>query len=781
MNQDYIVPDNWSVIEEGFEAGRVEASESLFSIGNGAMGQRANFEENYSGKTFQGSYIGGIYYPDKTKVGWWKNGYPEYFAKVLNAPNWIGINVEINGESLDLNTCSEVRKFRRELNMKEGWYNRSFEAVLQNGTQVAVNATRFLSMDADELGVINYQVTPLNGLAKIVFRPYVDGGVKNEDANWEESFWEPLDVKHSGNEGFVVARTFKTHFNVAAFMHNSILLNGNDKNMLPEKVEASDNKIQFTYTVEAGQGETAAIVKFGGYTVSLNHANDTLVDAAKNVIAEAKAKGYEALLNEQTQSWAAIWEMADITIDGDVRAQQGIRFNIFQLNQTYSGKDQRLNIGPKGFTGEKYGGSTYWDTEAYCIPFYMATKDQQVARNLLTYRYNQLDKAIENAGKLGFNNGAALYPMVTMNGEECHNEWEITFEEIHRNGAIAYAIHDYVRYTDDRAYLAEYGFEVLLGIARFWSQRITWSEERQKFVMLGVTGPNEYENNVNNNWYTNYIACWCLRYVLEVANELKSTNAERYQSLIGQLHLSEETEFVRFQQIIDQMHYPASDELGIFLQQDNYLDKENILVSDLRPEDRPLNQKWSWDRILRSPFIKQADVLQGLYFFEEEFSADIIRRNYDYYEPRTVHESSLSPCVHGILASGLNMPEKAYEMYLRTSRLDLDDYNNDTEDGLHITSMAGTWMSIVKGFGGLRIKDGQLHLSPTCPQQWQGYSFTIRFRNNLLGIKVNTEGVTIENREGETLNVWVNGEDRIIEAAITPIAEEEKPSEEAEV
>ena len=378
MNQDYIKPDNWSIIEEGFDVERVKSSESLFSIGNGAMGQRANFEENYTGKTFQGSYIAGIYYPDKTKVGWWKNGYPEYFAKVLNAPNWIGIDIEINGEKLDLNTCSEVKNFRRELNMKEGWYNRSFEATLKNGTEISVTVRRFLSIVLDEVGVINYEITPLNKDSKIVYKPYIDAGVTNEDTNWEEKFWEPLDVKKSGNEAFVTAQTFKTHFKVTTFMQNSILTNGKKTAISPSNIDATSDKIQFSYDVIVAQGQKSSIQKIGGYTVSLNHENT--VAAAEKVIRSALAKGYDQMLQDQIDAWAKIWEMSDITIDGDVKAQQGIRFNIFQLNQTYLGKDSRLNIGPKGFTGEKYGGSTYWDTEAYCIPFYMATKDQEVAR-----------------------------------------------------------------------------------------------------------------------------------------------------------------------------------------------------------------------------------------------------------------------------------------------------------------------------------------------------------------------------------------------------------------
>ncbi|HEX9979589.1 MAG TPA: glycoside hydrolase family 65 protein [Flavobacterium sp.] len=762
MNQDYIKPDNWSVIEEGFDAERVKSSESLFSIGNGAMGQRANFEEKYSGKTFQGSYIAGIYYPDKTKVGWWKNGYPEYFAKVLNAPNWIGIDIEINGEQLDLYTCKEVKNFRRELHMKEGWYHRSFEAILKNGVEISVSVRRFLSLDLDEAGFINYEITPINTDAEIVFKPYIDAGVHNEDANWDENFWEPLEVEHSGNEAFVTARTFKTHFTAATFMHNSILLNGKDQSLSPEKSDTSIDKVQFSYKISVSQGETASIEKIGGYTVSLNHENNELISAAQKIIRAASTKGFAAMLKEQSQAWAKIWEMSDITIDGDVKAQQGIRFNIFQLNQTYLGKDSRLNIGPKGFTGEKYGGSTYWDTEAYCIPFYMATKDQQVARNLLTYRYNQLDKAIENAAKLGFTNGAALYPMVTMNGEECHNEWEITFEEIHRNGAIAFAIYNYYRFTGDFSYIPEKGLEVLIAIARFWQQRATFSTSKNKYVILGVTGPNEYENNVNNNFYTNYLAKWCIDYAVEQIEKVKSDFAADHNRIMAKVNLAD-AEIATWKKVADNMYFPYSEEHQVYLQQEGFLDKELVKVSDLDRSQRPINQKWSWDRILRSPYIKQADVLQGFYFFEDHFSMEELERHFDFYEPFTVHESSLSPCVHSIQAAVLGKMEMAYTFYLRTSRLDLDDYNKEVEEGCHITSMAGTWMSIVEGFGGMRVKDNRLHFTPRIPDQWNGYSFKINFRNQILKVSVHPTETNFSLEGGNELRVVVNGKEVLVE------------------
>ncbi|WP_248722068.1 glycoside hydrolase family 65 protein [Seonamhaeicola sp. ML3] len=760
MNQDYIKPDNWSIIEEGFDPARVESSESLFSIGNGAMGQRANFEEAYSGETFQGSYIAGVYYPDKTRVGWWKNGYPEYFAKVLNAPNWIGIDVSVNGEQLDLDTCKKIADFRRELNMQEGWLSRSFKATLSNGVEVQVESKRFLSLDIDELGVIQYSVTPMNGDAEIVLRPYIDNAITNKDTNWDDKFWDVLNVSNQGQKAFIEARTMKTDFHVCTYMESKVSVNGKAVNVEPT-MQSNDHYISFEYKQNVKAGDTYAITKMGGYTVDRNHHKIQLVNAATKVLETAFELGFDQLLEKQKEAWASIWERADITIEGDVKAQQGIRFNIFQLNQTYLGKDSRLNIGPKGFTGEKYGGSTYWDTEAYCIPFYMATKDQSVAKTLLEYRYNHLDRAIENAGKLGFTNGAALYPMVTMNGEECHNEWEITFEEIHRNGAIAFAIYNYYRYTGDYSYIPEKGLEVLIGIARFWQQRANFSKDKNKYVILGVTGPNEYENNVDNNWYTNYLAQWCINYALENIEKVDNEYQDDFIRIAEKLKLTK-SEIALWKAVADNMYFPYSQKHHVYLQQDGFLDKELITVDELDQTQRPINQHWSWDRILRSPYIKQADILQGFYFFEDQFTTEELARHFDFYEPFTVHESSLSPCVHSIQAAKLGRMEQAYTFYLRTSRLDLDDYNHEVHEGLHITSMAGTWMSIVEGFGGMRVKDNILSFTPQIPKQWEGYSFKVNFRDAIIKVNVTQSETNFELEADHELQILVNDNPVII-------------------
>lgn len=751
--KDYIIHSEWKVIEDGFNPDNNRISESIFSIGNGHTGQRANFEEKYSGDSLQGNYLAGVYYPDKTRVGWWKNGYPEYFAKILNAANWIGIHLEIEGEELDLATAS-IQKFRRELDMRTALLTRSFVATLPSGKQVEVVAKRFLSMKQQELGAIQYRLRSLNFSAPVRITSFIDGDVMNEDSNYDEKFWDEVEKEAQGQEVFLCMKTKKTGFYACNGQHTRLLVNGKALVVKPE-VLPKEKQVATVFELDLKEGQELLVEKFASITSSLHYKKEAMLAHGKQAVQQAQQKGFDQLFAEHCQLWEQKWETADIEIKGDVAAQQGIRFNIFQLMQTYTGDDERLNIGPKGFTGEKYGGVTYWDTEAYCLPFFLGTAPEKVAKNLLMYRYKHLQKAIENAEKLGFNHGAALYPMVTINGEECHNEWEITFEEIHRNGAIAYAISHYINYTGDRQYLAPYGFEVLLGISRFWAQRVNWSEAKQAYVMLGVTGPNEYENNVNNNFHTNKMAVWTLNYTLKVIDYLKRDHPYLFEEMIQKWKFNELQETAVWREIIEKMYFPFDEQSGLYLQQDGFLDKEILPVQQMNQEERPINQNWSWDRILRSCYIKQADTLQSFYWFQDEFDLETLTRHFDFYESITVHESSLSPCVHGILAARIGRREKAYELYLRTARLDLDDYNNDTEDGLHITSMAGTWMAFVESFGGMRVKNGQLLLDPFIPESWESYSFKLNYRNSHLEIQMSDElKITNHNPGSVSVTIW---------------------------
>jgi maltose phosphorylase len=756
MNNIY-KKDEWLIIEEDFHPESNRESESIFSLGNGYMGQRANFEEHYSGDTLQGNYVAGVYYPDKTRVGWWKNGYPEYFAKVLNAPKWIGIDVAINGNQIDLATA-KLNSFVRTLNMREGYLGRHFQMTVSKNKRIEVNVRRFVSMSQPDAGLIKYTLRSIDFEGNIEFTVYLDADVRNEDANYGKKFWRVVSHEAGDHTGVIVARTMKTDFHVATGMRYDLYLNNKPLNGT-QAVTDHEKYVACHQSCRIRPGEELTLIKYVSVLSSLNFPKDSLLVNVRERLKEISNKGYDKLFADHRKEWDKIWNASDVIIEGDLAAQQAIRFNIFQLNQTYTGKDERLNIGPKGFTGEKYGGSTYWDTEAFALPFFLKTADQTVVRNLLLYRYKHLEQSIRNASKLGFRDGAALYPMVTMNGEECHNEWEITFEEIHRNGAIAYAIFNYIRHTGDNDYMADYGLEVLIGISRFWSQRATWSEFRKKFVILGVTGPNEYENNVNNNWYTNSVAVWTLSYTLDNLMSLRKENPDKFKTLINKTDFNFKAETDRWKRIVKNMHFPFDKERNVFLQQDGFLDKELMKADQIPDNERPINQHWSWDRILRSCFIKQADVLQGLYVFEDKYDKETLSRNFNFYEPMTVHESSLSACIHSIVASKIGNIEKAYELYLRTARLDLDDYNNEVGDGLHITSMAGTWLAIVEGFGGMRIIDDKVHVDPLIPDQWQSYSFNVRFRGILFEVKVGHKELTVNNISDKALNIAVLGKE----------------------
>jgi maltose phosphorylase len=751
----YLEHHPWKIIEKGFHSEYNRISESVFSLGNGHFGQRGNFEEKYSGDSLIGNYVGGVYYPDKTRVGWWKNGYPEYFAKVLNACNWLPVHITIGDESVDLNRV-KIISFQRELNMQTGTLSRNYEIELNNGALVSANWSRLISIENNELATIQLKLSVSNFKGPISIRSFLDGNIRNEDANYDEFFWEDIKSKNDNHGSFLSMKTRKTGFVVS---HGQTHEFSSTKEILLSKQAIDEELITGRlYDWVHEEDNHYELTKFVSVVSSMNHPPKKHFDILAENIRIARAEGFKSLLSKHSAKWEEKWNWSDILIEGDISAQQGIRFNIFQLNQTYTGEDARLNIGPKGFTGEKYGGSTYWDTEAYCIPFYLSTSDSTVARNLVLYRYNHLEKAIENAKKLGFSNGAALYPMVTMNGEECHNEWEITFEEIHRNGAIAHGIYDYIRYTGDENYLVDFGLEVLIGIARFWSQRFNWSNDKKAFVMLGVTGPNEYENNVNNNFYTNYIARWCLKYALQSIEKCQKLDANKTKALFNKLTFSDE-ELKHWNSIIKAVYFARDEKNDLYLQQEGFLDKEIIPVSDLDPAHLPLVDHWSWDRILRSCYIKQADVLQGMYFFEDEFEVETIKRHFDFYEPITVHESSLSPCVHSIIAAKISYPEKAYEFYLRTARLDLDDYNHDTDDGCHTTSMAGTWMSIVQGFGGMRIGDNKVIFNPFLPKEWTSFQFHVVFREARLRVEVNKNESKISHLAGPEISIVLHNKE----------------------
>lgn len=735
----------WEIVTHKLDKKNKRLQESMTSLGNGYMGMRGFFEETYSGDTLQGVYIGGVWFPDKTRVGWWKNGYPEYFGKVINAVNFMKTNLLINDEPVNL-AVDPVSDFTLRLDMKRSLLTRSFR-VEKGDAKLKVSIERFVSAAQKELVVDAYRFKNVGSSSfKLTVNTQIDADVHNEDANYGENFWEVLNQSQSETKGEIVAITKENNFGTPRFIVGNEMVNRTD--LTPEKTEELESAVQNQFSQELAHSDTAYFEKRVIVVTSRDYTEQSnLVKAMHELTAKVAAEKLANLQIAHEKIWAQRWKKSDVEIKGDDAAQQGIRFNLFQLFSTYYGEDNRLNIGPKGFTGEKYGGATYWDTEAFIIPMYLGVTDSSVTRNLLMYRYNQLNGAYVNAQQQGLK--GALFPMVTFNGVECHNEWEITFEEIHRNGDIAFAIYNYTRYTGDQSYVLHEGSKVLTEISRFWADRVHFSKRKGVYMIHGVTGPDEYENNVNNNWYTNYLAKWTLNYTLKILDEISPEQA-------AELNVSEQ-EKQKWQDISHKMFLPEDKELGIFVQDDDFLDKDLKPVSELPDDQLPINQHWSWDRILRSAFIKQGDVLQGIWDFIDDFTPEQKKANFDFYEPLTVHESSLSASIHSILAADLHEEDKAVEMYERTSRLDLDNYNNDTADGLHITSMTGSWLAIVQGFAGMRVRHDQLHFAPFLPEKWSSYQFRLNFRGRVIQVAVDKNGTHLTLVAGGPLAVDVNG------------------------
>lgn len=742
--------DPWLVQSHQLNPNEKRLQESMTAIGNGYMGLRGNFEEGYSGDHLQGTYLGGVWFPDKTVVGWWKNGYPDYFGKAINAPSFIGMALTVNGERVDLAT-SAYRDFTLTLDLHQGLLTRSF---VFEGKKATVRFTfkRFLSNVIKEAALVQLTAESLAGSAELRVAAQLDGNVTNEDSNYDERFWAPQGEDAAA--GTIQLQTKPNPFGVPQF---TVLLKQSLRQgatILPGTVTTSTGQLTSTVTLALAPNVPVRLEKDVIVVTSRDVAPEAQAEAASGLMTQLQGQSFAAHLAAHTALWTKRWAQSDVVIEGDDAAQQGIRFNLAQLFMTYYGDDKRLNVGPKGFTGEKYGGATYWDTEAYVVPMYVAATPPAVTRALLQYRHDQLPGAYHNAQQQGLK--GALFPMVTFNGIECHNEWEITFEELHRNAAVAFAIYQYTAYTGDESYVNHDGMEVLVGISRFWADRVHFSKRAGKYMIHGVTGPNEYENNVNNNWYTNTMAAWCLEYTLA---RLPKADA----AIQAKLAVSA-AEQQQWQDIIDRMYYPEDKKLGIFVQHDTFLDKDLRPASSIPADQRPINQHWSWDRILRSPFIKQADVLQGLYFLNDRFTREQKERNFDFYEPLTVHESSLSASIHAVLAAELGKQDKAVELYQRTARLDLDNYNNDTADGLHITSMTGGWLAIVQGFAGMRYDHNQLRFAPFLPKQWQGYQFRINYRGRVIQVAVGKE-VAVTLLAGPPLTVMVAGRPQHLEVS----------------
>ncbi len=746
VGERHLEVDPWTVVESSFrpEMGRV--SESIFSLANEYMGVRGYFEEGYSGDGLLGSYFNGFYEEIPVVQPATYKGMITKSRFMVNTVDWLYTRIQLDGETLDL-AKSKYRNYQRVLDFRSGTLYRELIWQTQNGKSLKVAFWRFLSMVEPNLGCQRITLTPLNFSGPIKVRLGLDLTPLHE--GMARNFWACPKKQQVDNIIAILGKTnCLEHQLFSAF---AVKLDGAAKTQLVEE----EKYIGLDFIIELSEGTSIDVDKIVTNYVDKNRNTQgpEVWETGMKLALKNQALTFKAALEQHTSYWSDVWKTSDITIEGDPENQQGIRFCIFQLYQTLHGADSNSNIGAKGLTGEAYNGHTFWDTETYCLPFYMFN-NVKAARNLLDFRYRTLRKAQERAKALDCQ--GAFYPIATIDGSESCGLWQHANLQLQVDSAVAYGIWHYTKICNDDDFLYHQGIEMLVEISRLFASRGQWGPRTGQFGFYGVMGPDEFQLMVNNNCYLNFMAQKTFEFTLETLKTMETSHPEFLSELQKKAHLGA-GELENWRQMSAKMHLPQDPITKVYEQHDGFFDMPHINIQEIPVNDFPLYHNWSYDRIYRWDMIKQPDVLMFIFLYNQSFSPDIKRANYEYYEPRCIHESSLSPSIHSILAMELDKNEEAYDFFQFATRMDLDNYNRNTREGLHTTSIAAAWMNIVYGFGGMRSDGGNLVFKPGIPKQWRSYSFRVLFHHAVLCVKVDQEWAEFIVLNGPAVPVEIYG------------------------
>lgn len=732
------------------ENSRLLLYETLFHNANGYLGVRSNFEEGYpaSLQTIRGEYINGFY--DITEMKQAENLFGLATEKqiLLNIADTQGIRLTVCGEPFSMFT-GKVLESARILDMERGVTVRRVVWRSPEQKEVELEITRMASFRMLSLFTIEYRVRALNFSGPVEFSSTHVGEVRNSffpgdprvsGESAQHLLPEPAAFTPEGSS-VIAARTRRSGLTVV-----SMVLNRLSRPALEQRRTRGSTAEQ-TFALNLSKGEPAVLTK---YTVLCDsaHCRDCR-GRAESLMKQAVSVPLSHWYEEQKRYLGQFWETGDVRLEGDDALQSAVTYDLYQLIQSV-GKDPHSGVAAKGLSGEGYEGHYFWDTEMYIEPYFLLTRPE-IARNLIAYRYDTLDAARENARILGHKKGA-LYPWRTITGKECSGYFPSGSAQYHIDGDIAYSIVCYYLLTRDVDFIARAGAEILFETARLWLDAGNYY--RGSFRINCVTGPDEYTCLVNNNYYTNAVAKYNLKWAVRFYRMLKEQN--KISELAKRISLSEE-EIEAFQQAADRMYLPYDPELDINPQDDSFLSKKKWDFSATAEKDFPLLLHYHPLCLYRYQVCKQADTVLAHFILEDEQKLSTMRNSFSYYEKITTHDSSLSSCIFCIMAARLGMTEKAYRYFGESVRADLMDTHHNTKDGIHTANMGGVYMAIVFGFGGLRVKEDGLHLAPVLPQHWAGYDFKLRDAGRLLGIRVRRGSLKISLLSGPEEHLFLYG------------------------
>ena len=737
----YLKTHPTKIIEEGFNVERHEVSEALFSLSNEYSGVRGFFEEGSSFKnTLVGSYFNGIYDYSKSEMPTGYRGIPKLSHFMINSVNYFKVNIEIDGVKVDLKK-TKFKDFYRELDLETGLMTRLYTVLTKDKKEVTIVFERFLSMINVKKAFqrISFKSNS-NVSAKLTFL------VDNKNLTWDTVYWKEVRKIHASNNIGILSKTLKSKQLVLSLSRIN-----NNINATPVYFE-DKNSVSLSYNLTLVKNTTAEFTRYVANVINRENLDDKgMEEEAFALLNESSSWNFDRSLVENRKYFKSVYARSDIEILGNDEDQQGIRYCIFMLETTYHGYSEKDNIGAKGLTGQAYSGHAFWDSETYCLPFYLFT-NLEAAKSLIMFRYNTLKEAKERARQLDCR--GACYPIATLNGKEAAQLWQHTSTQFQPTTAVIYALWHYLKLSDDVQFVKDYGLEICLEASRFLMDRGQWDSDHQYFSFYGVMGPDEFKVFVSHNVYTNIMAQFTFDFTL---NFIKNNcNDEEVALLLKKTGLSQDI-FSEMKEKSAAMKILYDDKTKLFEQNEGFFKLPHIDIHSIPQEDFPLYHSWTYDRIYRYDMIKQPDVLMFIFLFMTQYDIDVKKANYDYYEPHTIHESSLSPSIHSIFASELGYDRAAEDFFSFASRLDLDDYNRNTKEGLHLTSIAAAWMNIVYGFGGLRSDGDILELNPTLPTKWDGYSFNFEYKGAHLRLEVKRDGSLLKNLNHREVIVKIRG------------------------
>jgi alpha,alpha-trehalose phosphorylase len=740
----------WVVRETELQLDKLAQTESVFALSNGHIGLRANLDE---GEPFglPGTYLSGFYEVRPLPYPEGGYGFPEAGQTVVNVTNGKIIRLLVEDEPFDVRH-GKLRSHERVLDLRDGVLRRTVEWVSPTGAGVRVSSTRLVSFSQRAVAAICYEVEPLDRTVPVVV---VSELVANEelpgietDPRASAALSSPLRSLYSAVHGAAVVMAHATNasgLTMAAAMDH-VVDGAPDTEATAEMFEDLGRVM---VSADVAPGKPLRLVKFLAYGWSSQRSMQAIRDQVGAVLTEARHAGWEALAAEQRAYLDDFWDRADVELEGDAELQQAVRFALFHTLQSGARAEQRA-IAAKGLTGSGYDGHTFWDTETFVLPVLTYTAPR-AAGDALRWRHATLGLARERAKQLGL--GGAAFPWRTVRGQECSGYWPAGTAAFHINADVADAVERYSAATDDDTFEREAGLELLVETARLW-RSLGHHDAAGRFRIDGVTGPDEYSAIADNNVYTNLMAQRNLRAAADAV--------ERQPQAAGQLDVDDE-ETASWRDAAQAMLIPYDATLGVHPQADGFLEHQIWDFEATSADQYPLLLHFPYFDLYRKQVVKQADLVLALHLRGEAFTDEQKARNFAYYERLTVRDSSLSACTQAVVAAEVGQVELAYDYLGEAALMDLDDLEHNTRDGLHIASLAGTWIAAVAGFGGMRDHGGILSFSPRLPQSLTRLAFRLSFRGRRLLVEVEHARATYTLLEGGALEIAHEGERETVE------------------